>query len=125
MSILDWLLGKRISTLREEQQQIGPLAGVSALGLDALSSAAYGPEAALTLLLPLGAVGLRYVAPISAVRASFTTIAARSFERCCARGARRGLSSSTRHFISTDQGPWPFRMSGRRRPIDIIKVGRR
>jgi len=66
-SILDWLFGKRISTLREEQHQIGPLAGVPVLGLDALSSAAYGPEAALTLLLPLSALGLSYIVPLSAV----------------------------------------------------------
>ena len=31
-----------------------PLAGIPIFGLDALSSAAYGPEAALTLLIPLG-----------------------------------------------------------------------
>jgi len=37
------------------------------LGLDALSSAAYGPEAAMTLLIPLGAAGLGYIGPISAV----------------------------------------------------------
>jgi amino acid transporter len=35
------------------------------LGLDALGSAAYGPEAALTLLIPLGAAGVRYIGPIS------------------------------------------------------------
>ena len=32
---------------------------------DALSSAAYGPEAALTLLIPLGAAGILYVGPIT------------------------------------------------------------
>ena len=37
------------------------------LGLDALASAAYGPEAALTLLLPLGVLGVGYIAPISAL----------------------------------------------------------
>jgi len=37
------------------------------LGLDALSSSAYGPEAALTLLLPLGALGVLYIVPITAV----------------------------------------------------------
>ncbi len=37
------------------------------LGLDALSSAAYGPEAAMTLLLPAGLVGVHYVGPISAI----------------------------------------------------------
>ncbi len=51
----------------EEEQKIGPLAGLPMLGLDALSSAAYGPEAALTLLLPLGALGLAYIGPITAV----------------------------------------------------------
>src|SRR5206468_3656735 len=35
-------------------------------GLDALSSAAYGTEAALTLLIPLGAAGIAYMVPISA-----------------------------------------------------------
>jgi amino acid transporter len=34
------------------------------LGLDALSSAAYGPEAALTILLALGSVGIAYMMPI-------------------------------------------------------------
>ena len=35
------------------------------MGLDALSSAAYGPEAALTILLPLGAAGLTQIVPIT------------------------------------------------------------
>ena len=35
------------------RDEIGPLTGVPVLGLDALSSAAYGPEAALTLLLAI------------------------------------------------------------------------
>jgi hypothetical protein len=38
---------------------------VPTFGLDALSSAAYGPEAALTVLLPLGAAGLLYILPIT------------------------------------------------------------
>jgi len=67
MAILDWLLGKRLSTIEEDQQQIGPLAGIPVLGLDALSSAAYGPEAALTVLIPLGAAGLHFVAPLGAL----------------------------------------------------------
>jgi hypothetical protein len=40
-------------------------AGIPMLGLDALSSAAYGPETAMTLLLPLGAAGIAYVLPIT------------------------------------------------------------
>jgi amino acid transporter len=37
---------------------LGGWTGLPAVGLDALASAAYGPEAALTVLLPLGAAGL-------------------------------------------------------------------
>ena len=36
------------------------------LGLDALGSAAYGPEAALSLLIPLGLLGVQYLVPITA-----------------------------------------------------------
>ncbi len=64
MSILDWLLGRPLADREAEEQHIGLGAGIPILGLDALSSAAYGPEAALTLLIPLGAVGLGWVGPI-------------------------------------------------------------
>ena len=37
------------------------------MGLDALGSVAYGPEAALMVLLPLGAAGLGQLGPITAV----------------------------------------------------------
>jgi amino acid transporter len=63
----DYVFGRRLATAEEDEQKIGPLAGVPVLGLDALSSAAYGPEAALTLLLPLGTIGLAYVVPISSI----------------------------------------------------------
>jgi amino acid transporter len=65
MTIRDLLLGKRIATSMERAEQLGTVAGVPIFGLDALSSAAYGPEAALTLLIPLGAAGLAYILPIS------------------------------------------------------------
>ena len=42
-----------------------PTKGIPIFGLDALSSAAYGPEAALTLLIPLGMAGIAYILPIS------------------------------------------------------------
>ncbi len=37
------------------------------MGLDGLGSSAYGPEAALAILIPLGAVGLAHIGPIIAV----------------------------------------------------------
>ena len=65
MSFVDTLLGRRLASSEEGDQKIGALAGIPALGLDGLSSAAYGPEAALTILIPLGAVGLRYINPVT------------------------------------------------------------
>lgn len=66
MQILNLLFGRPLATSEERAEQIGPSAGVSIFGLDALSSAAYGPEAALTLLLPLGLAGVHHIEQISA-----------------------------------------------------------
>jgi amino acid transporter len=65
MSVVDILLGKALATSDERAEQIGVAAGIPIFGLDALSSAAYGPEAALTLLIPLGAAGVAYILPVS------------------------------------------------------------
>ncbi len=59
------LFGRPLASSEDRAEQIGPLAGIPVFGLDALSSAAYGPEAALTLLIPLGLVGVRYIVPVS------------------------------------------------------------
>jgi amino acid transporter len=66
MNILDLVVGKPIKTSDERAEQIGPMQGIPIFGLDGLSSAAYGPEAALTLLIPLGLLGVRYIVPVSA-----------------------------------------------------------
>jgi len=66
MSLLDLLLGKPLASDQARAECIGAGAGIPIFGLDALSSAAYGPEAALTLLIPLGTAGTAYMLPISA-----------------------------------------------------------
>ncbi len=67
MSLGDTILGKPLASSRAEEEKIGLWAGIPTLGLDGLSSAAYGPEAALSLLVPLGAAGLSYIGPITLV----------------------------------------------------------
>jgi amino acid transporter len=62
---LNLLFGRALATSEERAEHIGPLAGIPVFGLDALSSAAYGPEAALTLLIPLGLLGVKYIVPVS------------------------------------------------------------
>src|ERR1700689_3816881 len=65
MSLFDVVVGKPLPTTEERAEHIGPISGIPVFGLDALSSAAYGPEAALTLLIPLGFAGIEQIVPIS------------------------------------------------------------
>lgn len=65
MRTFDLLFGRPLATSEERAEQIGAAAGIPIFGLDALSSAAYGPEAALTLLIPLGLAGVHYIVPVS------------------------------------------------------------
>jgi amino acid transporter len=65
MSLSDLLFGRPLANSEERAEHVGPSAGVPIFGLDALSSAAYGPEAALTLLIPLGMLGVHYIVPVS------------------------------------------------------------
>src|SRR5499425_482164 len=67
MSLKNLLFGEPLATHEEGEQRVGPLAGIPMLGLDALASAAYGPEAAMTLLIPLGALSVGYIGPISII----------------------------------------------------------
>src|ERR1700761_9635028 len=65
MSIFDVLFGKPLATSNEHNEHIGVATGIPIFGLDGLTSAAYGPEAAMTLLIPLGIWGVStYLLPI-------------------------------------------------------------
>src|SRR5262245_10703850 len=66
MSLVDWIVGRRLANREQPERKIGAFEGVPAMGLDGLGSSAYGPEAALTVLIPLGAAGLVYIGPIMA-----------------------------------------------------------
>jgi amino acid transporter len=61
------LLGRPLANRESRSRQIGVLEAVPAMGLDGLSSSAYGPEAALTILAAGGAAGLAYIGPIMLV----------------------------------------------------------
>src|ERR1700678_1127032 len=65
MGILNVLFGRPLASSEDEGQRISPTQGIPTFGLDALSSAAYGPEAALTILLPLGLLGVHYIVPLT------------------------------------------------------------
>jgi amino acid transporter len=64
MSVVRLLLGRPLANREYGERKIGTLEGVPAMGLDGLGSSAYGPEAALTVLIPLGAASLAYIGPV-------------------------------------------------------------
>ena len=64
MAIQDRIFGKPLATSDERAEHIGVAAGIPIFGLDALTSAAYGPEQALLYLIPLGVMGIHYLIPI-------------------------------------------------------------
>jgi amino acid transporter len=65
MGVLNVLFGRPLASSEDEGQRITPTQGIPTFGLDALSSAAYGPEAALTVLLSLGLLGVQYIVPLT------------------------------------------------------------
>jgi amino acid transporter len=61
MSLLKLILGRRLANEEYVERKIGAFEAVPAMGLDGLGSCSYGPEAAMTVLVPLGAAGTAYI----------------------------------------------------------------
>jgi amino acid transporter len=66
MNLRRILFGRPLASQEQAAEALGPLTGVAVLGLDALASISYGPEAALTVLAPTGMAGVRAMLPIVA-----------------------------------------------------------
>src|SRR5690242_6231517 len=64
MHLRTLLFGKPLRSTAEAREQITPAQGVPTLGLDALASASYGPEAGLTSLLVAGPAASVSVVPV-------------------------------------------------------------
>lgn len=98
MNILDLVVGKPIKTSDERAEQIGSAQGIPIFGLDGLSSAAYGPEAALSLLIPLGLLGVGYIVPISAAIITLLVIVYFSYRQTIAAYPSGGGSYTVARF---------------------------
>src|SRR5260370_31325224 len=61
MSCIEKISEPPLKSSEAENVELSVITGVAVLGLDALSSTAYGPEAALTILAVAGAAGLHYL----------------------------------------------------------------
>jgi hypothetical protein len=65
MDLSGILIGRRLANQEGKARKITALEGFPAMGLDGLSSSAYGPEAALPVLMVAGAAGLGEIRPIT------------------------------------------------------------
>ncbi len=66
-SLARLLIGRPVANREAEGRKLGVLTGLPAMGLDGLGSAAYGPEAALTILAATGTAGLAQIGPVTGV----------------------------------------------------------
>jgi amino acid transporter len=65
MKLSNLIFGSPLETASEHDHRIGVSAGIPIFGLDGLTSAAYGPEQTMSLLIPLGLIGMQhYLLPI-------------------------------------------------------------
>lgn len=61
------LIGRPLPSSQAQEEEIGPIQGLPALSLDALTSVAYGPEAIVVVLAAGGAAALRLTLPVELV----------------------------------------------------------
>src|SRR5580704_2304908 len=117
MSLADVLLGRPLATEEEQAERIGPAKGIPIFGLDALSSAAYGPEAALTLLIPLGMMGIAHIVPISASIIILLCIVYFSYRQTISAYPQGGGSYTV---ASDNLGVWPGLLAAASLMVDYV-----
>lgn len=116
-SLRDLFFGRPLRTDEATENKIGVWAAIPFLGLDALGSAAYGPEAALTVLMPLGAAGLRHIAPITLLIVVLLAIVQASYRQTIAAYPDGGGSYTV---ASRNVGTWPGLLAGSALWIDYV-----
>jgi amino acid transporter len=117
MNLSEMLLGRPLASDEEKAERIGPAKGIPIFGLDALSSAAYGPEAALTLLIPLGMAGIHYIWPITLSIIVLLGIVYFSYCQTISAYPQGGGSYTV---ASENLGVWPGLLSAAALMIDYI-----
>ena len=107
MSLLRKIFGRRLASWEEEAQELGVVTGVPVLGLDALASVGYGPEAALAVLMPLGVTGLAYFPfIIIAVTVTLGTLYLSYLQTIAAYPRSGGAYSVAKENLGTLPGLW-------------------
>lgn len=117
MSWISLLLGRRLASNEQTSEKIGVFSGLPAFGLDGLSSAAYGPEAALAILVPLGAASLSCIGPITGIILVLLTILYFSYRQTIAAYPVNGGSYTV---AKENLGVWPSLLAAAALMIDYV-----
>jgi amino acid transporter len=117
MSLIRILFGRRLASDEQTSQKISVFSGLPALGLDGLSSAAYGPEAALAVLVPLGAASLSYIGPITWFILALLGILYMSYRQTIAAYPVNGGSYTV---ARENLGVWPSLLAAAALMIDYV-----
>ena len=117
MKFADIVFGRPLATEEDKAERIGAPRGIPVFGLDALSSAAYGPEAALTLLIPLGMAGVYYIWPITISIIVLLGIVYFSYRQTITAYPQGGGSYTV---ASENLGRWPGLLAAAALMIDYI-----
>ncbi|MDB4946104.1 MAG: Amino acid permease [Labilithrix sp.] len=78
------VLGAPLADAAEADERVGVVRGVGILGLDALASASYGPEALLTTLIVVGSAGAAWVVPLAGATVLVLLLVALSYRQTIA-----------------------------------------
>jgi amino acid transporter len=117
MSIVELLFGRPLRSDEEASESLSTTTGVPVLGLDALASAAYGPEAALTALLPLGAAASRAIGPVTLAIVVVLAMLGLSYRRTIsAYPAGAGAYTVARENLGT----WPSLLAASTLELDYV-----
>jgi hypothetical protein len=109
-SLLDKILGRPLKSSEASKEKLSVAIGVPVLGLDALASTAYGPEAALTILVPLGMTGLHYMPMVVlGILALLATLYIRIGRRLLRIPVAAALTSSRRTISASAPASLPVR----------------
>jgi amino acid transporter len=117
MKLTDLLFGRPLATEEEKAERIGPAKGIPIFGLDALSSAAYGPEAALTVLISLGMLGVAYIVPISVSIIVLLCVVYFSYRQTISAYPQGGGSYTV---ASDNLGVWPGLLAAASLMVDYV-----
>jgi amino acid transporter len=117
VSLRERIFGRRLRSDEQEEHKIGTAAGIPVLGLDALASASYGPEAALTVLLPVGLLAPGYILPLSGVIIALLSVVYLSYRQTIAAYPGGGGSYTV---ASRNLGAWPGLLAASALSLDYI-----